>query len=61
MQHVPLPDGRVGVATTLSLHPLILNINGFLTESECEVLIGLAQPRMQARTNAQCGQATMRS
>ena len=42
-----LPDGTSWSMQTLSLRPLSFLVRDFLSEDECERLIGLARPRLQ--------------
>ena len=48
LQRVPLGDGRVASVTTMAMRPLILRVDGFLDDAECDAIIGLARPRLQA-------------
>ena len=43
-----LPNGSEWHMRTLSMHPLVFLIPGFLSDSECERLIDLARPRLKA-------------
>lgn len=47
VQSVSLPGGRICKATTLALRPLIIRIDDYLTDPECDAIISLARPRMQ--------------
>ena len=43
-----LPGGRRLTMETLALRPLAFLVRGFLDASECDALIGLARPKLQA-------------
>lgn len=47
VQTLSLAGGRECKLTTLSLRPLMFQVEGFLNDGECDAIIQLAQPRMK--------------
>ncbi len=42
-----LPDGTTWVMETLALQPLVLRVDNFLTDDECDRIVALARPRLK--------------